>query len=151
MSAQKLEWDAYDEPPKHNSPDWYWAVSIIALSIVVTAVVLNNVLFAVLIVLSTVVLFLRTLQKPQLIHYELTNRGLWINKSFQPFTAFESFFVEESKPKLLLKPKGLITPLSVVPLASVDPQTVREFLQELLPEEETHEPLSKQIMEYLGF
>ncbi|KKU77310.1 MAG: hypothetical protein UY03_C0017G0018 [Parcubacteria group bacterium GW2011_GWA2_47_64] len=117
----------------------------------ITAVVLNNILFAVLVVISTIALFLRTLQKPRLVSYELTNRGLWTNKNFQPFTALESFFVEEQEPKLLLKVKGLVTPLSVIPLESVDSQTVREFLQDYLPEEEMHEPLSKRIMEYLGF
>ncbi|HBV01257.1 MAG TPA: hypothetical protein DEF00_02570 [Candidatus Taylorbacteria bacterium] len=151
MSSSKLEWKAYDKTPKENGPDWYWAVSIIAISIMITAVVLNNILFAVLVVISTIALFLRTLQKPRLVSYELTNRGLWTNKNFQPFTALESFFVEEQEPKLLLKVKGLVTPLSVIPLESVDSQTVREFLQDYLPEEEMHEPLSKRIMEYLGF
>ncbi len=151
MPSPKLEWEAYDKVSKENSPDWYWAVGIIALSIMITAIVLNNILFAVFVVISTAALFLRTLQKPRIISYELTNRGLWVNRNFQPFTLFESFFVEELEPKLLLKAKGLITPLSIIPIESIDPQTVREFLQDYLPEEEMHEPLSKRIMEYLGF
>lgn len=150
-TSSKIEWQAYDRPPKTNSPDWYWAVSIIALSIMVTAVILNNVLFAVLVVISTIALFLRTLQKPRLVNYELTNRGLWTNKDFQSFTTLESFWVEDNEPKLILKAKGLITPLSIIPLESIDSQAVREFLQDYLQEEEQHEPLSKRIMEYLGF
>lgn len=151
MPSSKLEWEVYDKTPKENGPDWYWAIGIIAVSIMITAIVLNNILFAVFVVISTLVLFLRTLQKPRLVSYELTNRGLWINKDFQPFTALESFFVEEQEPKLLLKSKGLITPLLVIPLQPDDSQTVREFLENYLPEEEMHEPLSKRIMEYLGF
>ena len=151
MSLSKLEWKAYDKTPKENSPDWYWAIGIIAISIIITAIVLNNILFAVFVVISTIALFLRTLQKPKLISYELTNRGLWMNKEFQPFTSLESFFVEEQEPTLLLKAKGLITPLLVIPLQPDDSLTVREFLQNYLPEEEMHEPLSKRIMEYLGF
>ncbi len=151
MPSSKIEWRGYDRVAQNNGPDWYWAVSIIALSIMVTSIVLNNLLFAILVVISTIALFLRTLQKPRLISYALTNRGLWTNKEFQPFTTFESFFVEEQEPKLILKAKGLITPLSTIPLEDTDPQIIREFLAEFLPEVEQHEPISKRIMEYLGF
>lgn len=152
--SQKLEWQSYDRVEQRHSPDWYWAVGIIALSLAVTAVIFNNILFAILVFVSTVVLFLRTLQKPQLLRYELTNRGLWTNKDFQPFTAFDSFWVEEDtapQPKLLIKSKGMLTPLLVAPLEGVTPDAIRELLSEYLPEVEQHEPLSKRVMEFLGF
>ncbi|MEK7170236.1 MAG: hypothetical protein AAB767_03035 [Patescibacteria group bacterium] len=152
MASPKIEWQAYDRLEQHHRPDWYWAVGIIALSITVTSVLLNNVLFAVLVVISTIALFLRTLQKPQLVCYELTSRGLWAGKEFSPFSSFESFWVTENEPaKLIIKSKGIIIPLSVIPLADNDPQTIRDFLQDYLPEVEHQEPLSKHIMEYLGF
>lgn len=152
--SQNLEWHAYDRVQQPHSPDWYWAVGIIALSLAVTAVILDNTLFAVLVVLSAIVLFLRTLQKPVLVRYELTSRGLWTNKEFQPFSAFESFWVEEEnmpQPKLILKSKGLFSPLSVIPLESMSPEAVKDALAASVSEVEQHEPLSKRIMEYLGF
>lgn len=150
--ASKLSWKVYDRIEQQHSPDWYWAVGIIAFSLMVTSILLDNILFAILIVLSTIVLFLRTLQKPQLISYELTNRGIWINKEFTSFVSFDSFWVTEEEPaKLIIKSKGLLTPLLIIPLDTVDPQIVRDFLQDYIPEEEHHEPLSKRIMEYLGF
>jgi len=152
MASPKIEWQAYDRLAQHHRPDWYWAVSIIALSITVTSVLLDNLLFAILIVISTIALFLRTAQQPQLVSYELTNRGLWAQKDFTPFSTLESFWVTEGEPaKLLIKSKGLIVPLSVISLGDTDPQLVREFLQDYLPEEEHQEPLAKHIMEYLGF
>ena len=153
MSPTKIEWQAYDRIAQTHSPDWYWAVGIIAFSIMLTAILLNNILFAILVVISIIVLFLRTLQKPQLIHYELTSRGLWVNKEFSSFLSLDSFWVteEEEPAKLLIKSKGLLVPFFVIPLENIDPQTVRDFMQEYVPEEEHHEPLSKRIMEYLGF
>ncbi len=152
MSSSKIEWEAYDRVLQTHSPDWYWAVSIIALAITITAILLHNTLFAILVVISTTVLFLRTLQKPRLVRYELTNRGLWINKEFQAFTVFESFWVTDvGESKLIIKAKGLTTPLSIIPLDTVDADTIRDFLREYLSEVEHHEPLSKRIMEYLGF
>ena len=44
-----------------------------------------------------------------------------------------------------------MSPLLVISLETTDPDRVREFLQEFLLETEHHEPLSKRIMEYLGF
>lgn len=152
MAFSKLTWQSYDRIQQQHSPDWYWAVGIIALSITVTAVILNNILFAILVVISTVVLFLYTIQHPRLVTYELTNRGLWTNKEFQSFSFFESFCVTDEDPaKLIIKSKGLITPLLIIQLEAIDSQTVREFLQNYLPEAELREPVSKRIMEFLGF
>ncbi len=152
MSASSLTWKAYDRPAEPHTPDWYFAVGIIALSIMVTAILLDNILFAVLVVISTISLFLRTLQEPRLITYELTNRGLWTNKTFESWSALESFFVTPMEPaKLLIKAKSLTAPLSVIPITEIDSETVRDFLLNYLEEKELQEPLAKRIMEYLRF
>jgi hypothetical protein len=57
----------------------------------------------------------------------------------------------EPRSKLLMKSKGMLTPLLVATLEGVPPESVRELLSEYLPEAELHEPLSMRIMEYLGF
>ena len=151
--AASLEWKAYDRKEVAHTPDWYWAVGIISLSIAVTSVIFNNILFAILVVISTIVLFLRTLQKPREQSYTLTNKGLRINKELNAYTSLESFWVEEieENPMLIIKPKSLISPLFVVPLSDINPSEVREYLLNFLPEVEHHEPLSKKIMEFLGF
>ena len=151
-SNNKLAWEAYDRVHQTRAPDWYWAVSIIALSIMVTAILLHNTLFAVFVLISTISLFLRTMQHPRLLSYELTNRGLWTNKSFEPFSTMESYFVTPSDPaKLIIKMKSRLAPLSVIHLDRTDPEKVREFLQEYLEEKEHQESLAKRIMEYLRF
>lgn len=153
MASPSIIWDAPDKFTEPHGPDWYWAVGIIALSIMATSIILRNILFAVFIVLATIVLFLRSLQKPRLVHYELTTRGLRTDKSFESYSQFQSFWVDDNErlPKLLLTGKSFLTPLSVIPLVEVDPDDVREFLLEFVPEVETHEPISRLIMEYLGF
>lgn len=153
MSSNSIEWKAYDRLPRTHTPDWYWAMSIIAVSIVVTAVILDNVLFAVLIFISTIVLFLRTLQKPRLTEYALTPKGVWVGKEFTSYQTLESFWVEEEygDRKLLIKAKSMTSPLMSIPLGEENPDAVREFLANYLYEAELHEPLSKKIMEFLGF
>lgn len=153
MASSKINWEVYDKVEQAHSPDWYWAVSIIALSITITSVILENTLFAVLVVVSTIALFLRKMQLPRLVRYELTNRGLWTNKEFQAFQTFESFWVEDGEiaSKLILKSKNFFTPLLIIPLEEGQEDEIRDFLQEFLVEVEHQEPLAKRIMEFLGF
>lgn len=150
---EHIEWTAMERKASSHTADWYWAVSIIAVSIAVTSYILNNVLFSILVVLSTIVLFLRTLQKPREISYTLTSKGLWVNKEFNSFKSMESFWIEDSydEPTLIIKPVGLTSPLMCIPVEGLDPEELQEYLATVLPEVEHREPLSKKVMEYLGF
>ncbi|MDO8564673.1 MAG: hypothetical protein Q7R88_01625 [bacterium] len=148
----KLEWNAHERKEQAHSPDWYWAAAIIAVAIIVASVILHNLLFAVFILISTLVLFLHTSQKPRPVRFELTNKGLHIGKQFTPFTTLESFCVEETgEPKLLLKSKNMLSPLLIIPLESMNSDTVREYVAAYLYEEELHEPFSRKVMEFFGF
>ncbi len=153
MKNATVEWSAEERKERNHAPDWYFAVGIIALSIAATAALLHNILFAVLIIVSAIALFLRTLQKPRTITYALTEKGLHIDKEFTPYAALESFWIDEreGESKLIIKPIALISPLFIIPLDGVDRGNLREILSEKLPETELHEPLSKKIMEFLGF
>ena len=152
--AHEIKWRAWNRRHASHAADWYIAVVIIAVSIAITSVLLHNTLFAILVVISTVVLFLRSLQRPVEIAYALTSKGLWVEKAFTPFKSFDSFFIDDTDsetPLLILKSIGLIMPLLCIPLGSADREEVRAHLSTILPEVEHHEPLSKRIMEYLGF
>lgn len=154
MKNAAFEWSALERTEHNHRPDWYWAVCIITLSIAATAVILHNILFAVLIVISAIALFLRTLQKPRQISYSLTSKGLHLGSEFSSYGTLESFWIEEheeEEPKLIIKPVALISPLFIIPLKTIDREAVRVFLAEKLLEVELHEPLSKKIMEFLGF
>jgi hypothetical protein len=151
--STELQWETYERQPRKRSPDWYWAVAIIALSIAVTAIILDNLLFAIFILIATIALFLGSRLQPPLLSIRLTEKGIREGKIAYPWSALESFWVEEEygAPKLIVKSHTMLSPYLIIPLAETDPESVREFLRQYLPEEEHHEPLSKKIMEFLGF
>lgn len=153
MAKENLEWKAFDHIHQKHSADWYWAGGIITLSIAATAIIFNNILFAVLVVISSLALFLRTLQKPRKTHYALTSRGFHNENDFTPYSTFESFYIDDThgKPKLLLKGKNILSPLLIIPLGEMDTENVQIYLARYLLETELREPLSKKIMEFLGF
>lgn len=153
MKNMVFEWRALERREREHAPDWYLAVGIIVLSIAATAAILHNILFAVLIVISAGALFLRTLQKPRAVVYALTARGLYIGKEFTPYATLESFWIDEGETEatLIIKPGALISPLLIIPLQDTNADALREHLSEILVETELHEPLSKKIMDSLGF
>ena len=150
----KISWKALEYKRKEKTADWYWAVILIALAIVVTSFILHNALFAILIIISTGILISFSIIAPKIVEISINQKGVIVGKEMYPFATLESFWVEsqdEDNQKVLLKSKKLIMPLIAIPLEGLHHLDVREFLLQYLPEVEMHEPLSQKIMEKLGF
>ena len=150
----KISWRALEYKRKEKTADWYWAVIIITLAIVVISFMLHDALFAILIIISTGILLSFSIIEPKIINISINQKGITVEKEMYPFATLQSFWVEstdENNQKILFKSKKIIMPLIVVPLEEYHHLDVREFLLQYLPEVEMHEPLSQIIMERLGF
>jgi len=150
----KISWKALEYKRKEKTADWYWAVILISLAMVVTSFILHNVLFAILIIISTGILMSFSMTPPKTVAISINQKGLIVGKEMYPFATLDAFWVESADgedQKILLKSKKLIMPLIAIPLEEHHHLDVREFLLNYLPEVEMHEPLSQKIMEKLGF
>lgn len=150
----KISWEALEYKRKDKSADWYWAVILISLAMIVTSVIVHDVLFAILIIISTVILMSFSLVAPKIVKISINQKGVIVGKEMYPFASLESFWVEsnnEDDQKILLRSRKIFMPLIVIPLEEVHHLDAREFLLQYLPEVEMHEPLSQKIMEKLGF
>ena len=148
------KWEAPEFEYKEKTSDWFWAVGIIALSAATTAYLLNDPLFSVVIIIGAVALALHSNKKPQLINYELDDRGVVIRDYRYLYSSLECFFVEWNgiqKPQIIIKSKKTFMFEIFIPIEGYHPDEIRAFLLQFLPEEELHEPLSHKVMEYLGF
>lgn len=140
--------------PRHRTTDWYWAVGIIAISAAAGAVLIGNLLFALLIVVGTLSLVAHTHQAPKELRIEITKRGIAVNSDLYLFDALESFWIHEYEhaPRLVIRSKRLVMPYITLPLPTdLVLSEIREVLAAYLKEEIYHEPISQKIMEYLGF
>ena len=151
-----IRWQALEYHHESKSVDWFWAVGIIAVCVIILSVLYDNYLFAILILIATFSVFMYAVRQPELVQFELNRRGIIIHRKIYPYASLQSFWVEEFNnvhphPKLLIKSQKVMVPLIVIPIAGVHPDEVRDFLQHYLPEEEIYEPLSQKVMEYLGF
>lgn len=150
----KISWQALEYKRKEKTANWYWAVIIIALSLVIISLMTHNFLFAIIIVISTIILLSFSVNPPNILNIIMNQKGIVVGKDMYPFATLASFWVESmdnDNQKILLKSKKIIMPLIVVPLEEHHHLDIREFLLQYLPEEEIHEPLSQKIMEKLGF
>ncbi len=84
-----LHWQALEYEHRERNPDWFWAVGIITIALSVTAIILHNVLFAFVIVLSGFVLSLYAARPPREIDIVIDDRGVRVEKIFYPFHSLE--------------------------------------------------------------
>lgn len=148
-----LTWKALEYPHKHHSSDWFWGVGIITVGATILAIIFNNLLFAVFIIVSGIAVVLMALREPRMLTCTLNERGIKIDNDFYTYSTLVSFWVqvEYGAPKLLLQSSKKLAPMIIIPLEDVHEDDVRDFLIDYLPEEEMHEPLAHHIFDLLGY
>ena len=138
-----------------KSSDWFWVLGIVAISSAVTAIVFENILFALFILIGAFTIALFATKTPHLIHFEINKRGIGIDNILYPFGTLESFCIDEDEHghnALILKSQRIVMPYIVIPLGkTVELENVRNLLLTKLEEEELHEPVSHRILELFGF
>ena len=149
----KIEWEAHEHAYKERSPDWFWAVGILAVSIAIVAIILSNVIFGILVLIATFTLMLSINKEPEIVHAAVTETGITKGKVHYPYSSLASYWLdsEHPHPKLLLRSKKFFLPLIVVPMGNANAVEIDKALAEFLPEEEQSLPLLEKMLEVLGF
>jgi hypothetical protein len=148
-----LEWQAYEYLHVDRTPDWYWGVGVATLVLALVGILLENILFAVLVVVAAFTVTLRALKVPDIQKFSLTRKGIIEDTTLYPYGEIESFWVDDEQvhSKLLVKSRRPLMPLIIIPLGDVDPEIVHDYLIQFIDAEEMTEPFFQKVMEYLGF
>ena len=150
-----LEWSAHEYEHIEKTTEWYWALGLVAVAGAIAALLANNVLFALLILIGAFVLALLASRPPRIVHFSISQRGVRIDDDLHPYNSLKSFAVHEISsdhvPKLIIETSRMIAPHLVIPLEGVHADDVHKYLARFIPEEDHVEPLSHRIMEWLGF
>ena len=150
---EKLEWSAPEYEEKERTRDWFWALGVIIVTASLTSVIFGNYFFAVLVILGGVLLGFFAIRKPEIISYEINNRGLKIKTRLYPYENIQSFWVAlEKTPMLFIKSERMFMPIISMPIDGATANDIRAImLAQNIPEEEMREHVSEKIMEVLGF
>ena len=150
---EKLEWSALEYEEKEHSPDWFWALGIIVVAVSITFIIYQNYFFAMFIILSGILMAMFSIKKPEMVHYELNQKGLKIKSRLYPYEKIKSFWVQiEKTPTLFIKSERVFMPIISLPIEEGLADKVKNImLLKEIAEEEMHEHISEKIMESLGF
>jgi hypothetical protein len=159
---EKLSWTVLEYEEKYRSPDWFWALGIIVVTSSIAAIIFGNYFFAVLLILSGLLLGFFAIKKPDTVTYELNARGLKIRNRLYPYENIKSFWVqldmkretnqEILKPILFIHSERVFMPILSIPIDEELAQDIHSImLSQNVAEVEMKEHPSEKIMEVLGF
>ena len=157
---ERIEWSALEYEEKERSSDWFWALGVIVFTGSLTALIYGNYFFAALIILSGTLLGFFATKKPDLVFYELNDRGLKIRTRLYPYENIQSFWIQIEhpehrvglKPILFVRSERVFMPVISIPIEEPLAQNIHSiFISKDIPEEEMREHPSEKIMESLGF
>ena len=126
---------------------WYIIMFVVGLALVAYAIFTGNFLFAIIIVLFAIILFLQSHQEPSTIPIAITELGLLVSSRFYSYSELQDFFIIYNPPEvktLFIETKSVAKPRMRIPLGVMDPNGVRDTLLEFLNEdlEKDEEPFS---------
>lgn len=148
-----LRWNAYEHEHVPRGSDWYWALGIVAVSAALTSILFHDTLFAILILIAAGILAMLANVPPEIVRFEISDRGIRAGDTMHRFEEIISFWVEEEghvRPLLLVDTIKIMAPNLIIPLENIDPHVVRSYLREHAEEVPMKEPLSHKILEFFG-
>lgn len=136
-----IGWRAPTHEKGDRSTDWYWALGIIGVCGALAAVLLGNVLFAVIIGVGALSLGVLVAREPREHDVRIEVQGITVDGDFYPWESLRSFWVAPGRnaTRLFVTTGGIVHPHLVLAIHEpADPQDVYDYLSIFLPEEESH-------------
>ena len=149
-----ISWKAEEYPYYRKTTDWYWAIGIITAGLFAGAVILGNILFSALILLSGFSIALYGARRPHTVPFSVSSEGIRIADRLYPYESITSFWIFYDPPQvkeLRIESQKLMMPHITIPLGDTDPVKVRTYLQQFLSEEQQEESLIDTLVRYARF
>ncbi|MFA6301380.1 MAG: hypothetical protein WC609_03475 [Candidatus Paceibacterota bacterium] len=158
-AIEKLSWSALEYEEKERSRDWFWALGVIVATGSIASIIFENYFFAALLILSGLLLGFFATQKPNMVIYELNDKGLKVSNRLYLYENIKSFWVQldtsgetNLKPILFIHSERVFMPVLSIPIdENIATKIHTIFLEKNIAEVEMKEHASEKIMEALGF
>jgi len=149
-----IEWEAPEYEHQEKTADWFWAVGIITIALVVASAIYGNFLFAILAGLMGFTISLYGARKPETVKFSIGPRGIRIGSKLYDYENLNSFWVEYNPPfrkELILESKKTLMPHINIMLRETDPEDVRGYLSQFMVEKKIEESLIATVAKIIGF
>ncbi len=127
---------------------WYIVAGVLLIGLLIYAFVTANFLFALLVILFAIIIFLSHTNEPPIVEVSLTDTGMVMNNRFYPYYSLHSFWIIFEPPftkHLYVDFQNSMRPSMAIHLGDEDPLEVRKTLRKFVYEdlEKKEEPLSE--------
>jgi hypothetical protein len=141
------EWTIQEYDQHERGVMWYIVLGTLAVLFIAYGIFSGNFLFALIIILAAVIIFLQSHQTPLQVLFSITELGVVVGSRFYPYSDFKDFYLIYQPPEvktLFIIPQQVYRPMLRIPLLDKNPVEIRHTLREFLPEdtEKEAEPFS---------
>ncbi len=132
-----FEWTFPEYEKINRGRLWFIIMGGLGLVFVIYGMVTGNFLFALIIALFGIILFIQQHQDPHTIQFAITDLGIILSNRFYPYAELDAFYIVYEPPVkvLFFETKSVLRPLMRVPLTDQNPVDLRFGLLEFLPED----------------
>jgi hypothetical protein len=151
-----FSWETPEFEFKEKRKDWYWIVGAATIGLILLAIVLQNYLFAFLIVIGSFLMVTLAAKEPLSLPVEISEQGIKIYKENYNYDVLFGFWIlydKKEQPLLLIMSNGRISPIISLRIDEnvVDVMVLREYLLGFIDEQEMKESLTNRIIQKIGF
>lgn len=146
-----ISWEVPEYEKYERGKGWYIFSSMVAFLLILYSFLTGNFLFAIIIIIATIVVVLHDGQETVLVKISLTDEGVVVGRKFHDYDEFKDFSIVY-KPKqgiknLYFEFKSVVRPRLSIPLEKMNPLIIRENLLKYLEEDldRTDQPLSEEL------
>lgn len=154
IELKELEWKAPEFDKKEKSKSWFIIPAIITIVIGLFALLNENILFLIAIILAFLIFYIYANKEPRTIKFKLNEKGIEIDEKLYDFDELRSFWIFYNPPEqkeLSFRSRKTFIPYIRIPLADQDPNKLRKYLLKFLPERRHKESLIDIWMRRMGF
>ena len=87
------EWTIAEYERHERGAVWYWLMCVVGLALVIYGMLTGNFLFALIIILFAIVMFLQSRQEPLQLPFQITELGAVVGNRFYPYGELKGFYI----------------------------------------------------------
>ena len=153
IKLDTIEWSALEYKHEEKSVDFLWTIGMVAVVIFVIAILMDNYLFAIFIVIAAAALILMSIRHPKEINFSIDTFGLTLGKEKYLWKKVKGFDIKTSEngSTLLVQTDKYFLPIYTIPLPAEKIDIIKDNLIKVIPRIELNESRSIKFMEKIGF
>jgi len=154
IELEEFEWEAPEFEKRGKAKSWFIFPAILTIILGIIALLTDNILFLIFIILAFVVFYMYANKEPRILKFKINEKGVEIDGRIHDFDSLRSFWLFYSPPEekeLSFRSKKTFFPYIRIPLADQNPNELRNFLLKFLPEKHHRESIIDIWMKRVGF